>query len=75
MEEQEAALYVQEDDDSAINLDDDVDDEMLRSVPDVPILSSVGDWSTYADYLQKAIDDDSADLVRGKLNQPIYIRN
>lgn len=63
MEEREAALY-------AMAQNEDADDEVSLSTDDVPILSTAGDWSTYAEYLQKAIDDDdsqnSGEWTRGQ---------
>lgn len=56
MEEREAALY-------AAARNEDAEEETDQSVSDVPILSTVGDWSTYAEYLQKAIDDDDSQVT------------
>jgi len=72
MEEREAATYAQEDEDSESNLDDGIDDEVVRSDPDVPMLSTVGDWSMYAEYLQNVIDDDSVDVVGGRTRSTSY---
>lgn len=55
MEEREAATYIEPDDDDDV---DDFDQLADQSVPDVPILTENGDWSTYAEYLQKTLGDD-----------------
>lgn len=53
MEEREAAMYHIHDEDEAET------DYTGQSDPDVPVLSvEEGSWSNYAEYLQKAIDDE-----------------